>query len=623
MLLILQPPFTWSQVALKWNIRASLSVYESTQNLRFLSVSLSSYENLKSLKPRRALVFRKDVVVIDVRGWAFDRQNSSAITSIESEDNSSSRLKVGRLRPDVAAALGVVTAKRCGFWVRYLLDDIPAHISLVMVDNGSAKQIPTSKSVVNYYQGIVSLTEETGREFDSHTVAFVDEISISRRSRFQIPRFARRAFSGSDFSVRELASVAVLEDPDILRSTDLGDFETIYPDVDRLKKNRLLLELFGSAAQVPGFSTLSWRLATNPSSFGTSSVVLPRRIDKHGRVGGAPATKRVRVPIPGVRHFTHCKVVHKHLIVDHSDTLVVDEFGARPPLDFVAGEWDLVVGSPLRYPLCLVKKHGPVSHCLPSAILLPFRVPQNYFHSLVEGAARSIHLLGEEFHGVPVLVPAELPNAVVDAVCRVLGEDRFIRLGPEDVVSVDELLVPSSHTIYHDSTVESWWRGAGVDWPTIDGFRHRLLDSAKLTSTPDRVFIVRSMDSIRGLRNQDQIKSIARDFDFEVVSPGELDLDEQISIFSNAKVIVGAGGAAMANLIFAKEGLKVLGLVSHHLHDFAMFSTLAAHAGAEYFTLTGPSDRHLGQTEFHRDVFHGDFWISPRAFRSALRFLCQ
>ncbi len=86
--------------------------------------------------------------------------------------------------------------------------------------------------------------------------------------------------------------------------------------------------------------------------------------------------------------------------------------------------------------------------------------------------------------------------------------------------------------------------------------------------TPPKIFISRrtvtqaSGGQYRALQNEDHlIETLAR-LGFVVVEPELLPFEEQVRIFSNARFIIGLGGAAMFNAVFAAPGTNVISIES-------------------------------------------------------------
>jgi hypothetical protein len=87
--------------------------------------------------------------------------------------------------------------------------------------------------------------------------------------------------------------------------------------------------------------------------------------------------------------------------------------------------------------------------------------------------------------------------------------------------------------------------------------------------TKSRMYIDRK-DSSRMLSNREEIISIFKEFDFQIIDPSLLSFEDQVAYFANAKYIAGTLGAGMSNIIFAEEGTNIL-MIDPGLHDFFFF----------------------------------------------------
>jgi capsular polysaccharide biosynthesis protein len=91
---------------------------------------------------------------------------------------------------------------------------------------------------------------------------------------------------------------------------------------------------------------------------------------------------------------------------------------------------------------------------------------------------------------------------------------------------------------------------------------------------------VRRTSSNRRFTNQDEVEEVFRARGFEIVLPETLSVQEQISLFSRAKLIAGPTGAAIANMIFAPPGCQVLVLAAFNRHwPFHYWLNMADAAG--------------------------------------------
>lgn len=65
----------------------------------------------------------------------------------------------------------------------------------------------------------------------------------------------------------------------------------------------------------------------------------------------------------------------------------------------------------------------------------------------------------------------------------------------------------------------------------------------------------------RRLKNELEVQRMLRGLGFEIVDLSDLSLDEQVSVFANAEIIVGFHGAGLSNLLYAGESVKVFEII--------------------------------------------------------------
>jgi capsular polysaccharide biosynthesis protein len=85
--------------------------------------------------------------------------------------------------------------------------------------------------------------------------------------------------------------------------------------------------------------------------------------------------------------------------------------------------------------------------------------------------------------------------------------------------------------------------------------------------------------------NQELLIVKLQEYGFKTISIEELNLEEQMSLFQNAKLILGITGAAFANLIFANPMVKFICISPDSEDEIACFSILAEITGAELIYL--------------------------------------
>ncbi len=76
--------------------------------------------------------------------------------------------------------------------------------------------------------------------------------------------------------------------------------------------------------------------------------------------------------------------------------------------------------------------------------------------------------------------------------------------------------------------------------------------------TPERVFLARR--GTRSILNEDEIDQLLSKYGFQKLYFEDFSMSEQWSIARNAKVVVGIHGAALKNLVFNRQGVKLIEL---------------------------------------------------------------
>ena len=139
--------------------------------------------------------------------------------------------------------------------------------------------------------------------------------------------------------------------------------------------------------------------------------------------------------------------------------------------------------------------------------------------------------------------------------------------------------------------------------------KSRLLKGSpmSLSKMPRKFFISRGNNSLRGY-NEGQLLKVLRDLEIEVLDPARFSLTEQIALFRNAQLIVGASGAAFTNILFCRPKTRIVCLIGRK-YDASTFSSLAAFVNADLTYIVGvPASSAL----------HADFKISPVVLRDHL-----
>ena len=219
----------------------------------------------------------------------------------------------------------------------------------------------------------------------------------------------------------------------------------------------------------------------------------------------------------------------------------------------------------------------------------------NYWHFVMDFAPRLVFTLEGGDPATPLLVGPDFgpqQQGVLDHVfaARGLKTPRVIVL-PEGIAPVRRALFPS--VLPRAVAVELW-----------DRF---------LPHTPRKaerlIFARRGNVRQRKLLNEDEIIALAQRRGFEIIDPGAMSFAEQVETFRDAKVVMGAHGAALTNVAFAPKGGALVEFIAGIEQPF--FQQLAE---AKQWRRIAIRDESVAASEAH----HHDMRIDPKRVERTL-----
>lgn len=137
--------------------------------------------------------------------------------------------------------------------------------------------------------------------------------------------------------------------------------------------------------------------------------------------------------------------------------------------------------------------------------------------------------------------------------------------------------------------------------------KHAVLD----TTGAELVYISRR--GKRQLKNESEIIALLKDFNFTIIEDKPRTVTEQMSIFNNAKVIVGIHGASFANLLWCKPGTHVIELFPKNYYP-PHYRFLAGVLDLEYSAIF---ENNVEQMHFAHTG--EDMYIDPAQIKAAVR----
>jgi capsular polysaccharide biosynthesis protein len=227
----------------------------------------------------------------------------------------------------------------------------------------------------------------------------------------------------------------------------------------------------------------------------------------------------------------------------------------------------------------------------------------NYAHWLWEDLPRLFAALPHLPTSTRFLVPRSI---------RQFQKDSLSLLGIEP----ERLVIQETNV---NTRCERLWFATALgnqDWAvtapdTVQQMRATLLKSVgeDAPSGARRVYVSRSgLSKNRRVSNEDALLSIIKDYDFEIVFPERLSLADQIGVFKDANVVLGAHGAGLTNILFCPPKSTVLELQDSVFAPRCWYWKLAATLGHEWRCYVSEADNRqtLKWADWPAATFHID-----------------
>lgn len=234
-------------------------------------------------------------------------------------------------------------------------------------------------------------------------------------------------------------------------------------------------------------------------------------------------------------------------------------------------------------------------------VLFTDAVSTNYAHFMTELLPKVFtYTQANPDKTTPLIIDCELHINLMQALEMVIGSEmRLIGLEKGEPLQVKSLKVVSAcgyvpfdrrprtnHFSDHSQGVFSPAALLGMR-DLIKSKTAKLIPSKNVGVTHKKIWIKRN-STYRNVSNANEIEAALIARGFTVVEPEKLSFTEQVSIFGNADIVVGATGAALANLIFCKPETKVIILIAEFKHMiYGYWQNMAASVGNQVTYVLG------------------------------------
>lgn len=215
-----------------------------------------------------------------------------------------------------------------------------------------------------------------------------------------------------------------------------------------------------------------------------------------------------------------------------------------------------------------------------NAIMLSGKFSENYYHVLYEILIKLVIINTANIpNSVPLLIDESILK--IDTFKQLLitlntSNREIIEIGKKDIFSIDILytITEINHIPPHikdlsNIDVNDFYFDALV----LKKMRALLLRSKSNKIFSTKIFITRKVSKNRKY-NEPEIANLLVNKGFIVVAPEQMNLYDQMALFFNAEIIIGASGGALSNILFCNKNCKIICLQARRL-NLPIFSTVA------------------------------------------------
>ncbi|TYB85236.1 DUF563 domain-containing protein [Oceaniovalibus sp. ACAM 378] len=174
-----------------------------------------------------------------------------------------------------------------------------------------------------------------------------------------------------------------------------------------------------------------------------------------------------------------------------------------------------------------------------------------YYHWLIESMPRLLALRAH-WGKLPLLLPARLPNEWFRGWLEEISEGNFQEL---------KRGVTYSSGVFCQRNPRLITDFAPRDLRAISEYFYGYFDIAPMPQSGKKIYITRRAATHRRIFNEPEIISSLENVGFTVVELENMSFPDQVSLFSQASVVVSVHGAGLSNIVFMRPGMKVIELL--------------------------------------------------------------
>lgn len=241
-------------------------------------------------------------------------------------------------------------------------------------------------------------------------------------------------------------------------------------------------------------------------------------------------------------------------------------------------------------------------------LLLHDEWSNGYFHWIADFLPK-LYLLQDDLENYSIVLPKKLQKFQQDSLSLFSFKERISLESWETIFCRKlEVLPWSWQSGFFPAELylpfSEWWVSIAS----------KMVDQNFLPSC-ERVFINRQSAARRRISNFEEIEPVLDEYGITIIDPYSLSIFEQIFLLSNAKLLIGAHGAGLVNMLFMKQGQTVIEIRNSYPEGNNTYERLAMLKEHSYYPVIGESDKYKG------DFQNEDLFVEPEKFLNYLKKL--
>lgn len=295
----------------------------------------------------------------------------------------------------------------------------------------------------------------------------------------------------------------------------------------------------------------------------------------------------------GVKYYEDVTLIKRHLLIDptHYNLLSYDH-----NVDYLSGESAGIQGCFKN--VCEVSKRVDLdlvenlSHYYieQDAIYIGGRTAANYFHWVFEYLAKLEQILKlPNYEEYTLVVSDNMPSQHYELLKLLLPKNPVLLVKFRDVIKFKNLIIPTIPNVFLDKLeLEEWQDNIRISPKAMIYLRNAILDKLNLpTKKRHRKIYLARHSRTRSIVNIKEFEKLLDRLGFEFVRADKLSFADQVSLFLEAKIVVGAAGASFTNMLFLDDKAQAIIVTASHFSARATFSTIGHIVGCNVVILPG------------------------------------